>query len=230
MKIKYNESQLSDLLSEGGDESQKRIGTKDIGESLAQIADAEIERMLTDLDITNGTEQVAKAIYRRSLEGKVIENTTIFELCAGCVYAAVRVESKPYTAKAIPEVARSTEKRVANVFAELSKQLGLKVGPVQPEHYVPRYCEDLSLSESTEMRAIQLIETGVKHEIHTGRSPSGFAANAVYAASLLTDEMVTQERLSEVTGTSIRTVRDTYKMQLIAEGEEIEVNEDDESE
>ena len=53
--------------------------------------------------------------------------------------------------------------------------------------------------------------------IHSGKSPVGLAAAAVYAAALLTNEKVTQSEVSEVANISEVTIRNRYKELLEAE-------------
>ncbi len=83
--------------------------------------------------------------------------------------------------------------------------------------YVPRFASDLDLSDETELRARDLLTTAKEKGIHSGKSPVGLAAAAVYAAALLTNEQVTQNDVSEVASISEVTIRNRYHELLEAE-------------
>jgi len=53
--------------------------------------------------------------------------------------------------------------------------------------------------------------------VHSGKSPVGLAAAAIYAASLLCNEKVTQNEVSEVANISEVTIRNRYHELLEAE-------------
>ncbi len=82
---------------------------------------------------------------------------------------------------------------------------------------MPRFTSDLGLSEEVERRARQLLDNAKQQGVHSGKSPVGLAAAAVYAASLLTNEKVTQSEVSEVANISEVTIRNRYHELLEAE-------------
>jgi transcription initiation factor TFIIB len=97
------------------------------------------------------------------------------------------------------------------------RELGLEVKPADPESYVPRFVSDLELSEESERRARQLLANAKEQGVHSGKSPVGLAAAAVYAAALLTNEKTTQAAVSEVADISEVTIRNRYHELLEAE-------------
>jgi transcription initiation factor TFIIB len=66
-------------------------------------------------------------------------------------------------------------------------------------------------------RARELLKTGKAANVHSGKSPVGLAAAAIYAAGLLVNEELTQETVSEATDVSTVTIRDRYRELLEAE-------------
>ena len=66
------------------------------------------------------------------------------------------------------------------------------------------------------------MKTAKDQGVHSGKSPVGLAAAAIYAASLLTNEKVTQSEVSEVANISEVTIRNRYHELLEAE-EQIQV-------
>jgi Transcription initiation factor TFIIIB, Brf1 subunit/Transcription initiation factor TFIIB len=67
------------------------------------------------------------------------------------------------------------------------------------------------------MRAKDLLENAKEKGVHSGKSPVGLAAAAVYAASLLTNEKTTQAAVSGVADISEVTIRNRYHELLEAE-------------
>lgn len=77
---------------------------------------------------------------------------------------------------------------------------------------------DLQVSEAVEEKSIDLIDTAAEKNLLTGKKPSGIAAGAVYAATLVRNEKITQEELYKVSGVSHPTVRKRYRELLEAQG------------
>jgi transcription initiation factor TFIIB len=97
------------------------------------------------------------------------------------------------------------------------RELGLEVKPADPESYVPRFASGLGLSDEAEHRARKLLRNAKEKGVHSGKSPVGLAAAAVYAAALLTNEKTTQAAVSEVADISEVTIRNRYHELLEAE-------------
>ena len=72
-------------------------------------------------------------------------------------------------------------------------------------------------ADEAERRARSLLDTAKSQGIHSGKSPVGLAAAAVYAASLLVNEKVTQSEVSDVANISEVTIRNRYHELLEAE-------------
>ncbi|WP_195893068.1 transcription initiation factor IIB, partial [Halopiger djelfimassiliensis] len=134
------------------------------------------------------------------------------------LYAAARQAGTPRSLDEISAVSRVEKDEIARTYRYVIRELGLEVKPADPESYVPRFASDLDLSDETERRARQLLKTAKESGIHSGKSPVGLAAAAVYAGALLTNEKVTQNDVSEVASISEVTIRNRYHELLEAEG------------
>jgi transcription initiation factor TFIIB len=91
------------------------------------------------------------------------------------------------------------------------RELNLEVEPADPLQYVPRFASELGLSDEGERTARELLDAAKREGLHSGKSPVGLAAAAVYAASLLANEKVTQSQVSDVANVSEVTIRNRYK-------------------
>jgi transcription initiation factor TFIIB len=114
-------------------------------------------------------------------------------------------------------VSRVEKDEIARTYRYVVRELNLEIQPADPVSYVPRFASDLELSDEAERRARSLLETAKREGIHSGKSPVGLAAAAVYAAALLTNEKVTQNEVSDVANISEVTIRNRYHELLEAE-------------
>jgi transcription initiation factor TFIIB len=179
----------------------------------------EIERMAAALGLPESTQETASVIYRRALEEELLPGRSIEGMATASLYAAARHERLPRTPEEFARVSRVERRRITRAFRYLSNQLGLATEPADAAQYLPRLSSDLELEEDTIQQARGLLDRAKERNIHSGKSPSGLAAAAVYAASQLTDEKVTQEALSESATVTKLTIRNRYPELLELERE-----------
>ena len=90
--------------------------------------------------------------------------------------------------------------------------------PVDPKKYVPRFCSELDLLEKVEAKANEIIETNAEQRLLSGKSPTGYAAVAIYATSLLCNEKKTQQEVADVAQVIEVPIRNRYQEQIEAMG------------
>ncbi|MFB1064014.1 hypothetical protein [Natrinema sp. H-ect4] len=192
----------------------ERIGTPERGEETSEVGKMEIETLGQTLELKSSALNVARAIYQRAVQNRtIVENCRVVDLAVCSVYLACRIEQLGFDPVAVSKESMISQYTLKKIFPLVKQELDLEIGPVDPENHVQRYCENLGLSEAVEETAIEIIEA-TKDDVLSGRSPSGFAASAVYASSLLQNEKRTQRQVSRHTGVSARTIRDTYQLQI----------------
>ncbi|WP_049925036.1 transcription initiation factor IIB [Halopiger goleimassiliensis] len=188
----------------------ERFRTRDSKERNLKQALGEIDRMASALGLPENVRETASVIYRRALEEDLLPGRSIEGVATAALYAAARQAGTPRSLDEIAAVSRVEKDEVARTYRYVIRELGLEVQPADPESYVPRFASDLDLSEETERRARQLLKSAKDAEIHSGKSPVGLAAAAVYAGALLTNEKVTQNDVSDVANISEVTIRNRY--------------------
>ncbi|RQG95873.1 transcription initiation factor IIB [Natrarchaeobius chitinivorans] len=196
----------------------ERFRTRDSKERNLKQALGEIDRMASALGLPENVRETASVIYRRALEEDLLPGRSIEGVATSSLYASARQAGTPRSLDEISAVSRVEKDEIARTYRYVVRELGLEVQPADPESYVPRFASDLDLSEETERRARRLLKTAKDDGIHSGKSPVGLAAAAVYAAALLTNEKVTQNEVSEVASISEVTIRNRYHELLEAEG------------
>ncbi|MFB6244206.1 MAG: transcription initiation factor IIB family protein [Halobaculum sp.] len=195
----------------------ERFRTRDSKERNLKQALGEIDRMSSALGLPENVRETASVIYRRALDEDLLPGRSIEGVSTACTYAAARMADVPRSLDEISEVSRVGKDEVARTYRYVVRELKLEVKPADPESYVPRFASDLSLSDETELRAKELLTNAKEQGIHSGKSPVGLAAAAVYAAALLTNEKTTQAAVSEVADISEVTIRNRYHELLEAE-------------
>jgi transcription initiation factor TFIIB len=197
---------------------QERIRTKDAGERNLQFALSEIDRMASAQGVPRSVREVASVIYRRALDDDLIRGRSIEGVATAALYAACRKEGIPRSLEEVSEVARVERKEIGRTYRYISQELSLGMEPVDPKKYVPRFCSDLELSEEVESKANEIIDVTAEKGLLSGKSPTGYAAAAIYAASLLCNEKKTQREVADVAQVTEVTIRNRYQEQIKAIG------------
>ena len=195
----------------------ERFRTRDSKERNLKQALGEIDRMASALGLPENVRETASVIYRRALDENLLPGRSIEGVSTAALYAAARQAGTPRSLDEIATVSRVEKMELTRTYRYIIRELNLEIQPADPESYVPRFASDLDLSEESERRARQLLDAAKEQGVISGKSPVGLAAAAVYAASLLTNEKVTQSEVSEVADISEVTIRNRYKELLDAE-------------
>lgn len=197
---------------------QERIRTKDAGERNLQFALSEIDRMSSALGVPRSVREVASVVYRRALNEDLIRGRSIEGVATSCLYAACRQEGIPRSLEEVADVSRVEKKEIGRTYRYLAQELSLEMEPVDPKEYVPRFCSQVGSSEEVQSKAREIIDTTAEQGLLSGKSPTGYAAAAIYAASLLCNEKKTQCEIAEVAQVTEVTIRNRYQEQIEAMG------------
>ena len=197
----------------------ERFRTRNSRERNLKQALGEIDRMASALGLPETVRETASVIYRRALEEDLLPGRSIEGVATASLYAAARQAGTPRSIDEIVTVSRVERMELTRTYRYVVRELGLEVKPADPESYVPRFVSELGLSEEVARRARKLLRTAKEDGRHSGKSPVGLAAAAIYAAALLTNEKVTQAQVSEVTDISEVTIRNRYHELLEMEQE-----------
>ncbi|MFB6149802.1 MAG: transcription initiation factor IIB family protein [Halobacteriales archaeon] len=194
----------------------ERFRTRNSKERNLKQALGEIDRMASALGLPENVRETASVIYRRALDEDLLPGRSIEGVATASLYAAARQVGTPRSLDEIARVSRVEKMELTRTYRYIVRQLNLEVKPADPVSYVPRFASELGLSDEAERRARELLESAKEQGAHSGKSPVGLAAAAIYAAALLTNEKVTQSEVSDVTDVSEVTIRNRYKELLEA--------------
>ncbi len=195
----------------------ERFRTRDSKERNLKQALGEVDRMASALGLPDNVRETASVIYRRALNEDLLPGRSIEGVSTASLYAAARQAGTPRSLDELTGVSRVEKDEIARTYRYIARELSLEIKPADPEQYVPRFASDLELSDEAERRARELLSTAKSQGVHSGKSPVGLAAAAIYAASLLTNQKVTQSQVSDVANISEVTIRNRYHELLEAD-------------
>ncbi len=194
----------------------ERFRTRDHSERNLKQALGEIDRMASALGLPENVRETASVIYRQALDQGLLPGRSIEGIATASLHAAARMANVPRSVDEIARVSRVDEETFKRAYRYIVKELNLEIQPADPIEYLPRFASQLELPEETERLARELLETAKDQNVHSGKSPVGLAAAAIYAAGILTNESLTQREVAEVTDMSEVTIRNRYQELLEA--------------
>jgi transcription initiation factor TFIIB len=195
----------------------ERFRTRDARERNLKQALGEIDRMASALGLPESVRETAAVVYRRALEEDLLPGRSIEAVATASLYAAARKAGVPRTLDEFDAVSRVDQLEVQRAYRYVVRELGLGVQPADPEQYVERFASDLSLSDEARRKARKLLEKAKAEGMHSGKSPVGLTAAALYAAPRMLGEDITQAQVGEVTDVSEVTIRNRYQELLSAD-------------
>jgi len=187
------------------------IITRDSSEQTFSFALGEIDRMACALNLPNDIKEATSVIYRKAAKQKLIKGRSIEELVSAMLYITCRQFGVPRTLKEITEVSRMPLKKIRRTYLALLKKMEIKVAPVDPVRYIPRFCSELGLSDATREKAIVMIQEVKEMIAAKGWAPAATAAAAIYLATTLSGESVATKEIAKVAGTTPITLQNRYK-------------------
>ncbi|WP_276257002.1 transcription initiation factor IIB [Halomontanus rarus] len=195
---------------------QERIRTKNAGERNLKYALSEIDRMVSALGVPQPVKETASVIYRQALERDLIRGRSIEGVATSALYTACRREGIPRSLEEVTGVSRVDQREIGRTYRYIADELDINLEPTNPRQFVPRFCSELDVSKDVEAKAVEIIDETTELGLHSGKSPTGYAAAAIYAAGLLCDETIPQRAVAETAQTTVVTVRNRYREQLDA--------------
>ena len=82
---------------------------------------------------------------------------------------------------------------------------------INPQLLIPKYINRLNLGIEIERQTIEMVRKYINGQSISGKDPKGICAGAIYLASRLESQSITQAAVSEVTGITQVTLRSRYK-------------------
>ena len=168
---------------------------------------SELQRLSEKLYIPSSVQEMAAVIYRKALKKRLVRGRNIASIVAGSLYAACRFTRIPRTLKEIAEASPRPQKEISRAYRLIVRTLKMKMPIDTPMDYVTKIAEKAGVSSEIEGLAIKIIQDAKKKHVTMGKDPSGIAAAALYVASKLKKEKITQSQLAKAANLTEVTIR-----------------------
>jgi len=243
----------SDPLMEGMEQLDTSISFKDGGTGLsrelqrtmAKGATAKAERtlltafrdistMCDQISLPKNIADIAKQLYKRAEQEKILRGKTLDAAVACCIFIACRQGRVPRTFKEICQLTNVPKKTIGQCYKLLESHLNLNAANGNstavegPEALLGRYVNHLDLPVYVQRAAEDLVVASRQHGVADGRSPISIAGAAIYFVSHLYGQAKTAKEIAVVAGVSESTIKLVYKF-LYHQKEKLVDNKDIES-
>ena len=113
--------------------------------------------------------------------------------------------------KEISEASGVERREIGRTYRYISRELNIRILPADPVSFVPRFCSMLGLSDRVQAKAVEILKKAKRHDITSGKGPTGVAAAAIYIACVLGGEKRTQREIADAIGVTEVTIRNRFK-------------------
>jgi transcription initiation factor TFIIB len=168
-------------------------------------------KIQSKLNLPKNVIETSSVIYRKALKANLIRGRTILSIVVACIYMACRQCGVIRSLEEVADSANLPKKDAARNYRFLLKQLQTNVPQVDPQSYISRIVNKLSLSGETERVAKNILRQATLMRLTGGRGPAGMAAACAYIATKITGDLRTQGEIAKVAQVTEVTVRNRYK-------------------
>jgi transcription initiation factor TFIIB len=231
----------ADPLMEGIEQLDTVISFRDGGSGIArelqraasrsQASRSERNLLTAFRDISNWCDQfslpktisdIAKQLYKRSDEEKLLRGKPLEAVIAACIFIACRQAHVPRTFREICNMTHVSKKTLGQCYKALEQAFNLSGASAHnsttaspstgPENLLVRYCNHLDLPASVQSICADIIVTAREHGIADGRSPVSIAGGAIYFTCHLLGKEKSARDIGAVAGVSEGTIKLVYRL------------------
>ena len=150
-------------------------------------------------------------LFRKIAARKILAGRSTSAMLCATIYITCRITDTPRTLQDVVEAGNIKKKVLQRTYRFLAKELDLSPEAYSPSEFVTRIAKGLTLSEKTQRLAFKILDLCAKKQVSTSKNPMAMAASAVYLASTITSESVSQLKISKISGISAVTIRERRK-------------------
>ena len=187
----------------------------------ARVSDPQsrnLSRAFTELGVSSSNLSLSKDvryesvnIYRNALDEDLIRGRSISKILVATVYIACRLCRVPRTLDEVEKATGINQKTISKNYRFLARELGIKLTPISPNDYIPRFASRLGLSSQVEVKSIEIINDAKDLGLTSGKDPASVAAATLYGTSMLLGERKTQTEIAKTLGVTEVTIRNRFK-------------------
>jgi transcription initiation factor TFIIB len=184
---------------------------------------SELQRIVSFLNLPRTIHERIARYYEEAVNKGLVRGRSIESVIASLTYAVSREFGSPRTLDEISEASGVDKREIGRTYRYIARELKVRILPADPMTFVPRFCSMLGLSDKVQARSIEILRKAKKHDITSGKGPTGVAAAAIYVACVLLGEKRTQREVADIVGVTEVTIRNRYKELIDKLGIEEEV-------
>lgn len=202
----------------------KRSKHRGGGERGVSYANGEILRMGSALGVPKSIQETAASLYRQAYDNGLVPGRSIEGVASAALYIALRVHNAPRSLDEITQVSRVERRPISRTQRYLCRELGIALEPTDPSKYLPRFADEIDVGQRIVRTAEELLEVVPGHE-KSGRDPTVLASAALYSATILEGQRVTQREISNAGDVTTVSIRNNYQI-FMEHSDEVETSED----
>lgn len=184
---------------------------------------SELQRIVSFLNLPRTIHERIARYYEEAVNKGLVRGRSIESVIAALTYAVSREFDSPRTLDEISEASGVEKREIGRTYRYIARELAIRILPADPTTFVPRFTSMLGLSDRVQAKALEILKRANKHDITSGKGPTGVAAAAIYVATVLIGEKRTQREVADIVGVTEVTIRNRYKELIEKLGIEEEV-------
>jgi len=184
---------------------------------------SELQRIVSFLNLPRTIHERIARYYEEAVNKGLVRGRSIESVIAALTYAVSREFDSPRTLDEISEASGVEKREIGRTYRYIARELTIRILPADPTTFVPRFTSMLGLSDRVQAKALEILKKANKHDITSGKGPTGVAAAAIYVATVLIGEKRTQREVADIVGVTEVTIRNRYKELIEKLGIEEEV-------
>jgi transcription initiation factor TFIIB len=171
----------------------------------------EIIRLTDALHLPHTIQENAAFLYRKAYRQKLVRGRSIKGMAAATVYAACRLTQTPNRLKNLVKMSPCNHKEIAKSYRLIHRYLQLNVPIDDSVIYIAKIASQVGLDHPTQRQAISLLNHAKQKQGLVGKTPAGSAGAALYIASLLRGNTITQAKIAAAAEVTEVTIRNRYR-------------------
>jgi transcription initiation factor TFIIB len=176
-----------------------------------RLALGELNQFSEKLAVPRAVTDEAAQLCIRGLDRGLAKGRTVVEITASALYAACREKEVPTTLDDVAAASGLERDGIARSYRLLVRELDLKIPIADPAEYVRRVGSRVGVDAKVEADALEILSKAEKAGITAGVYHLGLAASAIYMASMLEGQKLTEKAAADAAEVSEATVRKEYK-------------------
>lgn len=176
----------------------------------------EINRIAAGLALPRYIRDSATSMYEQLLEDDALRGHSIEPVATAVLYAACEDKNVTRDLEEVAALSHADYTEIADTYESLLTTLGLNDQGVEITTHVGSFCNELNLDGDVKSIASDILENTLTEEMMEDATLMEHTAAAIYAASVRTGTILSQERLADAADLSTDAIRARYQQHIEA--------------